>query len=276
MTVGKDEEREFLDSLVPSYVKFDYQGRVVRLDTFSKTIAPGSRLGWYTCSPMFQERLERATESSTQAPCGYSQVLITQLLTEQWKYSGWIRWLRGIKAQYTIRRNLMVDNLAKAFDLQEEYGDEYAAPLTGSVKTMVARSKRYATKEKGGKVLFSTVAPTAGMFIWLKVHLYNHPAFDANAPLPTTPAESLEFRLWEDLCFDGILLGPGWIFGTDPDSTLEASATADRPLSDKYRTMSDGGRYAHFRLSYSNPTEEQIQTGLSRLANALDKHFFVA
>ena len=34
--VLKHDEEKFLASLAPSYLKFDYQGRVVRLDTFSK------------------------------------------------------------------------------------------------------------------------------------------------------------------------------------------------------------------------------------------------
>ena len=32
----KRETDKFLSSLAPSYLKFDYQGRVIRLDTFSK------------------------------------------------------------------------------------------------------------------------------------------------------------------------------------------------------------------------------------------------
>lgn len=42
---------EFLDSLQPSFLSVDTDGRVVRLDTFSKTIAPGCRLGWVTAAP---------------------------------------------------------------------------------------------------------------------------------------------------------------------------------------------------------------------------------
>lgn len=97
---------------------------------------------------------------------------MTQLLTEQWKYSGWIRWLRGIKAQYTMRRDLMVDGLGHAFDMHVEYTNDFSAPLTSSVKVMVGRSKRDAAKEKTGKVLFSFVAPTAGMFLWVSLQCY--------------------------------------------------------------------------------------------------------
>jgi aromatic amino acid aminotransferase I len=43
-------QKEFLKALPPSFLKFDYQGRVIRLETFSKTIAPGSRLGFFVAS----------------------------------------------------------------------------------------------------------------------------------------------------------------------------------------------------------------------------------
>lgn len=56
---GKSSGYEFLDSLIPSYLSMDTDGRVVRLDTFSKTIAPGCRLGWITAQPAFIERLLR-------------------------------------------------------------------------------------------------------------------------------------------------------------------------------------------------------------------------
>lgn len=70
-------------------------GRVVRMDSFSKTIAPGSRLGWFTANPLFCERLLRISETSTQAPCGFGQVLITQLVAMEWQLPGYARWLNG-------------------------------------------------------------------------------------------------------------------------------------------------------------------------------------
>lgn len=107
---------DFLKKLPPSYLKFDYQGRVIRLDTFSKTIAPGSRLGWFVCNPLFKERLLRATEATTQAPCGLGQAMVTKLLTT-WKYEGYVRWLRGIKATYAMRRDWMVSySIPQCFD----------------------------------------------------------------------------------------------------------------------------------------------------------------
>lgn len=55
----KSSGYEFIDSLVPSYLSMDVDGRVIRLDTFSKTVAPGCRLGWITAQPKFIERFTR-------------------------------------------------------------------------------------------------------------------------------------------------------------------------------------------------------------------------
>ena len=56
---GKSSGYDFIDSLVPSYLNMDVDGRVIRLDTFSKTVAPGCRLGWITAQPRFIERFTR-------------------------------------------------------------------------------------------------------------------------------------------------------------------------------------------------------------------------
>lgn len=56
---AKSSGYEFLDSLVQSYLSIDVEGRVLRLDTFSKTVAPGCRLGFITAQPAFIEMLER-------------------------------------------------------------------------------------------------------------------------------------------------------------------------------------------------------------------------
>ena len=71
---------KFLDSLVPSSINIDREGRVIRLDTFSKTVAPGCRLGWITAQPALIERLLRITETSTQQPSGFVQSIIADPL----------------------------------------------------------------------------------------------------------------------------------------------------------------------------------------------------
>lgn len=71
---------EYLDSLVPSFLNIDIDGRVVRLDTFSKTVAPGCRLGWITAQPALIERFNRINETGTQQPSGFVQSLISELV----------------------------------------------------------------------------------------------------------------------------------------------------------------------------------------------------
>lgn len=115
-------------SLVPTYLQLDTQARVIRLETFSKvshrpaigewqeihtdrilsqTIAPGLRLGFFVASPLFVERLIRATEVGTQAPSGWSQAIVLELL-KKWSSEGYIKWLRSVKDAYTTRRDWMV------------------------------------------------------------------------------------------------------------------------------------------------------------------------
>jgi DNA-binding transcriptional MocR family regulator len=79
-TFKKSSGYPFLDSLVPSYLNIDYDGRVIRLDTFSKTVAPGCRLGWITAQPAIVERIVRISESGTQQPSGFVQSMISELI----------------------------------------------------------------------------------------------------------------------------------------------------------------------------------------------------
>ncbi|KAL2023842.1 hypothetical protein VTK56DRAFT_1109 [Thermocarpiscus australiensis] len=129
----------FLDSLTPSFLSLDTDGRVVRLDTFSKTVAPGCRLGWITAAPAIAERFERINEATTQQPSGFVQGLIAELIlgpsrakpqqqlqssplsslsnllrtarggnedssfSTGWHTDGWVRWLEGLRGTYERR-----------------------------------------------------------------------------------------------------------------------------------------------------------------------------
>jgi len=129
MRRGKSSGSEFLDSLVPSYLSLDVDGRVIRLDTFSKTIAPGCRLGWITAQPSIVERILRITETSTQQPSGFVQSIVAEMLigpdnadqhksskggekaAAGFKMDGWIRWLEGLRGNYERRMKVMTEIL---------------------------------------------------------------------------------------------------------------------------------------------------------------------
>lgn len=104
---------EFLQALVPSYVRLDVDGRVIRLDSFSKVLAPGSRVGWAVLSEQLAERMVRHNEVSVQNPAGFSQIVLFKLLDEQWGHAGYIDWLIHIRTEYTSRRNVLLDSCHK-------------------------------------------------------------------------------------------------------------------------------------------------------------------
>jgi len=175
-----DDVGRFVASLVPSFLRIDTQGRVIRLDTFSKTIAPGVRLGWFTCSPVFAERLERIGETSTQAPCGFSQAFVMALLS-QWTFDGYIRWLRGLRTQYRLRRDFFVDCLMDEFDLSPIRASAIPVPgawaAAGGEQTVVFAAYPHGSmqKEKTTRPLMSFVPPLAGMFLWMELYFGDVP-----------------------------------------------------------------------------------------------------
>jgi aromatic amino acid aminotransferase I len=132
---------EFLANLTPSYLSLDTSGRVLRLDSFSKIIAPGSRCGWVTGSPQVIERFIRHNEVTAQNPAGFTMIILYQLLEENWGHKGFLEWLMYIRAEYTRRRDIIV-NACEAY-----------------LPTEVA----------------SWVPPKAGMFHWIHVDVTKHP-----------------------------------------------------------------------------------------------------
>ena len=77
----------------------------MRLDSFSKVIAPGSRVGWITASEQIVERFVRHSEVTTQNPSGASQLVLFKLLDEAWGHEGYLDWLINLRLEYTRRRD---------------------------------------------------------------------------------------------------------------------------------------------------------------------------
>jgi aromatic amino acid aminotransferase I / 2-aminoadipate transaminase len=127
--------KDLISSLIPSFLHLDVDGRVIRLDSLSKVLAPGIRLGFITASAQLIERLLRYIEVTSQAPSGFSQSIAFQLLSQHWGHEGFFQWLIYMRSEYTKRR----DVCCRAID-------------------------KYLPKE----VMDYTV-PAAGMFFWIHV-----------------------------------------------------------------------------------------------------------
>lgn len=184
-------KEDFIASLSPSFLRYDYQGRVIRLESFSKTLAPGLRLGYFIASPLFTERLLRASEVETQDPSGISQAVVLALL-KSWTHDGFLRWMQHIRIQYQHRRDWMVAAFRHHFDLVP--ADQLAELKAQGVVAVME------TLDKSRKVpIFSFVPPTGGMFIWSKFYLTSNPAFSRLRTQGNSldPEQTLAQQLWE-------------------------------------------------------------------------------
>ncbi|KAK9368395.1 pyridoxal phosphate-dependent transferase [Lipomyces kononenkoae] len=185
-----DKYNKFLSKLVTSYLSLDVDGRVLRLDSFSKVMAPGTRLGWIVAQEPFIERLTRQNEVSIQTPAGFSQAIVYSLLSK-WGHNGYLDWLIEMRKEYTHRRNVCLDALDKFFVQPSAH-----AP-TGL--TSVVQWKE----------------PSAGMFFWLKLDVRKHPLYGELTPL------QIENRIYHAGIDHGILFIPGSWFRADQDPVDE-------------------------------------------------------
>ena len=195
-------ESEYLGSLIPSYLRLDVDGRVLRCDSFSKVIAPGSRAGWITAAPIFIERITRHAETGTQATSGWAQSFIAKLLVDEWRMSGWIEWLKGLGFEYTKRRDYMVNAFNKEFEIESVEESEEGEYV------VVARRRS----------LISFVPPMAGMFLWIRVAVELHPRYDGSNSI------ELMDELWKRIAVEeDLLIAPGRMFAANDDNRNEAA-----------------------------------------------------
>jgi DNA-binding transcriptional MocR family regulator len=74
-------------------------GRVLRVDTFSKCLAPGLRLGWITASQAVLAPLKSALIATTYGPSGHS-IMAAHALTSSWGLDGFHAHLQRVQARY--------------------------------------------------------------------------------------------------------------------------------------------------------------------------------
>ncbi|KOS37937.1 hypothetical protein ACN38_g11250 [Penicillium nordicum] len=166
---------KYAETLVPSYLRLDTDGRVLRMDSFSKIIAPGARMGWVTASEQVIERMVRAHEVSVQNPSGFSQVALFKLLHDSWGHVGFVKWLAHLQGEYTKRR----DGLFEACDA-------------------------FLPRE-----IVSWVPPTSGFFAWISVDWTQHPQAGSKSTL------DIEKEVYNSAIECGALVVPGSWFLPD-------------------------------------------------------------
>ncbi|XP_076637340.1 kynurenine/alpha-aminoadipate aminotransferase, mitochondrial [Colletes latitarsis] len=124
----------FLDERPRTFLEFDTDGRVIRLDSFSKILSAGLRLGVVTAHEEFIKKLVMHNETTTIHPSSLSQMLLYKFL-DTWDTQKLQQHFGDIQRFYRERRDIMLASIQKH--------------LTGLAEWTV---------------------PLGGMFIWLKVN----------------------------------------------------------------------------------------------------------
>jgi len=119
----------------PTFLSMDVEGRVIRLDSFSKIMSSGLRIGFATGPQFLIERLQLDMQVTLLHTSGVSQMAILSLMNA-WGKEGWQRHVESVQKFYKARADFFCS-------LAEKH-------LTG-----------LATWRK----------PTAGMFLWIKLNV---------------------------------------------------------------------------------------------------------
>jgi 2-aminoadipate transaminase len=98
----------YFDQQPPHAMRSVEEDGVIYLGTFSKTLAPGFRVGWALAPHAIREKLILANEAAVLNPSSFTQMIISEYLsTADWR--GQIDTFRGV---YRERRDAMVQALA--------------------------------------------------------------------------------------------------------------------------------------------------------------------
>ncbi len=99
------------DGTVPRAIRADDADGVVYLGSFSKTIAPGMRVGWAVAPHGIREKLVLASESVMLCPSNLVQLAISDYLKNQ----PWLEQVKVFRELYLERRDALLDSMKLHF-----------------------------------------------------------------------------------------------------------------------------------------------------------------
>ena len=194
-------------------------------------------------------------------------------MLQKWGFDGYIRWLRGIKTTYRTRKTWMCDAFDDNFHLEFDVNTNgvstndavmevfgvgrgvtcYAKPKPGSA---VAKwDEKKGVSSRFGPPLVSFVPPTAGMFLFVGVHLDHHPDFQALEAKGADATKELLDKLWKELAENLVLFAPGTSFDAGGPHAI-------------------GGKgVGYFRLSYSIASYDETRKAIGTFAKVLSKFY---
>lgn len=227
----------------PGLLSLDSDGRVLRLDTFAKLLAPGLRLGWATGPTRLVRVVAEATMAATVGPPALSQVVVLGLL-QQWGCCCCV------------------------FDGEEDEEDatpqpspsigpgfrHYLAALQRRYAVQADLAARCASQHLEGVAEFEP--PRAGMFLWVRL-LPLEVGEKENKLLLGVDGDRVVRRAG-DL---GVAVVPGRIFAVESyTSGGEEEKDPQNPRCCPY-----------LRVSFVNTPPALVDEGLRRLRRAVDE-----
>ena len=138
------------------------------------------RLGWITTNKLFADKLEIFTDSSTQQPHGFGQVLAAEMLSPAgWGFNGYFKWIKSLCDDYQRRRDLFVEVFEKGM---------------------------------AGKPFAKVDRPSAGMFMWIEIVYEHHPSFSRSSNATPPTVEAFIDDLFQKIFDAGVLVMPAKTF----------------------------------------------------------------
>ncbi|XP_076462801.1 kynurenine/alpha-aminoadipate aminotransferase, mitochondrial-like [Babylonia areolata] len=116
LMIMEDDPYYFLNftrPLIPSLLSMDVDGRVVRLDSFSKLVAPGLRTGLVSGPRPVLQKMTTLKHLGSITSSGLSQVMLSEML-RHWGHDGFLRYVDSVMEFYK-RKMEMVLNTARKY-----------------------------------------------------------------------------------------------------------------------------------------------------------------
>lgn len=184
LQIRKYDDSGRLLPIEETFLSMDVDGRVLRLDSFSKIVAPGSRCGWLTGPKEIVSAVMQRSEASTQCPSGFTVSAIAAVVRAWGGHEGF----------------------------EQKYLPHISKVYEERARAMVSFFEKYLPAEAA-----EWPAASGGMFIWLRLKVENHPKRDALSP------EDVAERAFQKAVKKKVLTVPSKFFKGEglPDWTKE-------------------------------------------------------
>ncbi|WVQ78337.1 hypothetical protein IAT38_000422 [Cryptococcus sp. DSM 104549] len=161
--------------LVPSFLSLDIDARVVRIDTFSKFLGPGSRVGWITGPKPIVTAIMNKSESSLNAPSGFAVAAVSAVIQGWGGHEG----------------------------LEQSYLPHISASYGKRCLDMLSLIKKHVDPS-----IIDFPKASGGMFLWVRIHVETHPQ------LATLSPEEISEKVFQTLVDEGVIVAPSVYFKT--------------------------------------------------------------